>query len=461
MFQELNNAIREEVVTLLFHAEVTPDDGPRPSSSSAGAERRRQRLAQLRARVARRRRRDPRAPAPRPPPAAGAAARSRRRSRRSRRSTPSSRTSAATIPAGAARARSSRSATAPERPLTPPDPPLADDLIRLEPLSSGTSSRLPDVSRTRHPPVHDASRPSPTAPFVGGWVARYERRLGRGSRAGFALSTATGDRSVSRRSSGSTSRREGEIGYLVAAEARGRGIAGRSVALLTRWGFDELGLERIELRIDSANAASARVAEAGGLPPGGRAPLEALQGRPPRPTSGSGPGCVRRCQRSRLRHERPATSAARPRGRRCRPSSAAALAASPDLARPTGRRPRGALVPAHVPAPARLRRSGTTSGTRAATRSSPTASSTTRLPRARDQVAGGRVDRRRGARVHARRVAASGGTARFSSRTFAVLWPGIVLSAAFPFALGDGIRAARDQRAAARPPPALRAPALR
>ena len=27
MFQELNRAIREEVVTLLFHAEVTPDDG--------------------------------------------------------------------------------------------------------------------------------------------------------------------------------------------------------------------------------------------------------------------------------------------------------------------------------------------------------------------------------------------------------------------------------------------------
>src|SRR4051812_30457677 len=29
-----------------------------------------------------------------------------------------------------------------------------------------------------------------------------------------------------------------------------------------------------------------------------------------------------------------------------------------------------------------------------------------------------------------------GPTARFSSRTFAILWPGIVLSAAFPFALG-------------------------
>ena len=58
MFQELNRAIREEVVTLLFHAEVTPDDGSSACCSSRRASRQRQ--PQLRARVARRRRRDPR-----------------------------------------------------------------------------------------------------------------------------------------------------------------------------------------------------------------------------------------------------------------------------------------------------------------------------------------------------------------------------------------------------------------
>ena len=36
------------------------------------------------------------------------------------------------------------------------------------------------------------------------------------------------------------------------------------VDLLTRWGFDELGLERLELRIDPANTASKRVAERAG-----------------------------------------------------------------------------------------------------------------------------------------------------------------------------------------------------
>jgi RimJ/RimL family protein N-acetyltransferase len=36
------------------------------------------------------------------------------------------------------------------------------------------------------------------------------------------------------------------------------------VSLLTDWGFGELGLERIELRIDARNDASKRVAERAG-----------------------------------------------------------------------------------------------------------------------------------------------------------------------------------------------------
>ena len=58
MFQELTRAIREEVVTLLFHAEVTPDDGS--SALQQQPQGCRQRQPQLRARVARGRRCDPR-----------------------------------------------------------------------------------------------------------------------------------------------------------------------------------------------------------------------------------------------------------------------------------------------------------------------------------------------------------------------------------------------------------------
>ena len=54
---------------------------------------------------------------------------------------------------------------------------------------------------------------------------------------------------------------EAEVGYIVAPEVRGRGVAGRALELVTRWGFDELGLQRIELRAELANPASLKVAE--------------------------------------------------------------------------------------------------------------------------------------------------------------------------------------------------------
>ena len=57
---------------------------------------------------------------------------------------------------------------------------------------------------------------------------------------------------------------EGELGYVVAPAARGHGVASRAVGLLTDWGLGELRLQRVELRIDPANAASSRVAERNG-----------------------------------------------------------------------------------------------------------------------------------------------------------------------------------------------------
>ena len=57
----------------------------------------------------------------------------------------------------------------------------------------------------------------------------------------------------------------GEIGYWVAAEARGRGIATRAVRLLADWCRDELGLTRIEALPHKDNVASRRVAEKAGF----------------------------------------------------------------------------------------------------------------------------------------------------------------------------------------------------
>jgi len=59
--------------------------------------------------------------------------------------------------------------------------------------------------------------------------------------------------------------RIGEVSYFLRASARGRGLATRAVALVAGWAFDELGLERIELRVHPENQASIRVAERAGF----------------------------------------------------------------------------------------------------------------------------------------------------------------------------------------------------
>jgi RimJ/RimL family protein N-acetyltransferase len=57
----------------------------------------------------------------------------------------------------------------------------------------------------------------------------------------------------------------GELAYVVAPAARGRGLAGEAVRVLSEWAFEELGLARLELRIEPANTASHRVAEKAGF----------------------------------------------------------------------------------------------------------------------------------------------------------------------------------------------------
>lgn len=108
----------------------------------------------------------------------------------------------------------------------------------------------------------------PTEPppgFAARWLGRYVEGWRDGTRAGFAIEAPEGeflgiglfvllDRDA----------RQAEIGYIVAPQARGLGVATRALRLLTGWGFAELGLERIELRIDVANTGSERVAERAG-----------------------------------------------------------------------------------------------------------------------------------------------------------------------------------------------------
>lgn len=51
------------------------------------------------------------------------------------------------------------------------------------------------------------------------------------------------------------------VGYWLSPDARGRGVATRTVRLLARWAFDRLSIARVELTCAPDNVASQRVAE--------------------------------------------------------------------------------------------------------------------------------------------------------------------------------------------------------
>jgi RimJ/RimL family protein N-acetyltransferase len=146
--------------------------------------------------------------------------------------------------------------------LSPPDPPLADDAIRLLPLAREYERGLEELVEEEDVRRFTRIPSDPPAGFAGQWIRVYEQGWREGSRAGFAIESHDGGflglgMFVRIEDEG----RQGEIGYVVGPAARGKGVATRTLRLLTDWGFSELGLERIELWIDVTNPASERVAE--------------------------------------------------------------------------------------------------------------------------------------------------------------------------------------------------------
>jgi RimJ/RimL family protein N-acetyltransferase len=143
-------------------------------------------------------------------------------------------------------------------------PDLGDDVVHLEPLAAALAPEFAWVTDgdegineyTRIPTGADGA-------FLESWLSRYEDGWVDETRAGFAIRPASGGAVIGFAAyvSLDLAAQEGEIGYAVAPDGRGRGVATRAVDLLTRWGFEMLGLERIELWIDVRNEASARVAE--------------------------------------------------------------------------------------------------------------------------------------------------------------------------------------------------------
>jgi RimJ/RimL family protein N-acetyltransferase len=128
--------------------------------------------------------------------------------------------------------------------LSPDDVDAVDELVRD-----------PDTLRfTRIP------EPPPEG-FARGWYARYEQGRGSGTKEAFAIVERGEVLGLALAPAIDAEAAEAELGYIVAAHARGRGVATAALGLLTRWAFEERGIQRAYLIIDVANPASKRVAE--------------------------------------------------------------------------------------------------------------------------------------------------------------------------------------------------------
>lgn len=138
----------------------------------------------------------------------------------------------------------------------------APEGVRLERLDERWVDEVADL--VADPDVRRFTRipEPPPEGFARSWIDVYEVARREGSREGFAALDRDG-RFVGLALAPEIDREGGELelGYIVAREARGRGIATEILRLLTRWAFDEVGAKRAYLIIDVENAASARVAE--------------------------------------------------------------------------------------------------------------------------------------------------------------------------------------------------------
>ncbi len=144
-----------------------------------------------------------------------------------------------------------------------PDPPLADGRIRLRELAEAdledlvAGCRDPLVQRFTHVPRNYGEAHGRA------FIACAPERRARGESLELAIAEAAGGRLlgvvglvVDRHDA-----ERAEVGYWVGPWARGAGVAGRALALISRWALGPLGLVRLDLHAAVSNAASLRVAE--------------------------------------------------------------------------------------------------------------------------------------------------------------------------------------------------------
>src|SRR4051812_36421057 len=124
---------------------------------------------------------------------------------------------------------------------------------------SGLQSLVDDPSVRRYTRVPE---PVP-ADFVQAWVDRYERGMLDNTRMNFAIEQASDATFLGLALAPhlDVDERTAELGYILATQARGRGVATEALRQLTAWAFQERQMIRLQLLISVSNDASKRVAE--------------------------------------------------------------------------------------------------------------------------------------------------------------------------------------------------------
>lgn len=157
-----------------------------------------------------------------------------------------------------------------ERPTTPPNPPLSDGVITLRPWRAEDVPSLVAAFADDEDLAYWLDRlPQPYTEEDGRGYVAYGERGWRGEEreTPFAVLDAGTGRVLGACGVFWDGAATGvaEVGYWTAREARGRGVATRAVRLLAGWVLGEVGFERLELRADTRNEASCRVAAKAGF----------------------------------------------------------------------------------------------------------------------------------------------------------------------------------------------------
>jgi RimJ/RimL family protein N-acetyltransferase len=144
-----------------------------------------------------------------------------------------------------------------------PRPPLADELVRLRPWSEADDEPARRATQDPLIPRHTGVPENQTVLEIRRWRAEQEPARVSGESLFLVIADPRTDELLG---SISLMRFEwadhrAEIGYWVAPWARRRGVATRSVRLLSRWALTDLGLGRVNLYTDPDNPASQAVAE--------------------------------------------------------------------------------------------------------------------------------------------------------------------------------------------------------